>query len=76
MHVRFLGKDPQSFEGESPTLFATDRVDRKTYIARGWVVTDPEALAELGENPPGEGLIEIPADVLRFFVQDEQGVDR
>jgi len=66
MHVRLLGKDPDSQEGQSPTLFATDRTDRKTYIAQGWVVTDPEVLAELGDIPPGEAVIEIPADVLRF----------
>lgn len=48
---------------------------RPTSLGAG-VVTDPEALAELGENPPGEALIEIPADVLRFFVQDEQGEER
>lgn len=66
MHVRFLGKDPDSQEGQSPTLFATDRTDRKTYIVRGWVVTDPVALAEVGGNPPGEAVIEVPADVLRF----------
>lgn len=34
MHAEFLGKDPESIEGESPTLFATDRTDRVTYIAR------------------------------------------
>ena len=62
----FLGKDPDSQEGQSPTLFATDRTDRKTYIAQGWIVTDPVALAELGDIPPGEAVIEIPADVLRF----------
>jgi hypothetical protein len=66
MHVKFLGKDPDSQEGQSPTLFATDRTDRKTYIVRGWVVTDPVALAEVGDNPPGEAVIEVPADVLRF----------
>jgi len=70
MHVRLLGKDPDSQEGQSPTLFATDRADRKTYIAQGWVVTDPEALAELGDIPPGEAVIEIPADVLRFAEED------
>jgi hypothetical protein len=70
MRIRFLGKDPDSQEGQSPTLFATDRADRKTYIAQGWVVTDPEALAELGEIPPGEAVIEIPADVLRFAKED------
>jgi hypothetical protein len=52
--------------GNSPTLFATDRTDRKTFIVQGWVVTDPEALAELGEIPAGEAIIEIPADILRF----------
>jgi hypothetical protein len=31
MRARFLGKDPASQEGQSPTLFATDRTDRKTY---------------------------------------------
>ena len=70
MHVRFLGTDPDSQEGQSPTLFATDRTDRKTYIAQGWVVTDPQALAELGDIPPGEAVIEIPADVLRFAEED------
>jgi hypothetical protein len=70
MRVRFLGKDPDSQEGQSPTLFATDRTDRKTYIAQGWVVTDPEALAELGDIPSGEAVIEIPADVLQFAEED------
>jgi hypothetical protein len=31
------------------------------------VVTDPQALAELGDIPPGEAMIEIPEDVLRLF---------
>jgi hypothetical protein len=42
MRARFLGKDPNSTEGDSPTLFATDRSDRMTYIAQGWRVTDPQ----------------------------------
>lgn len=46
MHARFLGKDPGSNVGESPTLFATDRTDRVTYIAQGWRVTDPQVLAK------------------------------
>lgn len=75
MQLRFLGKDPNSAEGDSPTLWATDRTDRKTYIAQGWVVTDPQALAAVGPIPEGEALIEIPEDVLRFY-QHSQGVDR
>lgn len=48
-------------------MFATDRTDRKTYIAQGWIVTDPEALAEIGPVPDGEAIIEIPEDVLEFY---------
>jgi hypothetical protein len=66
MRARFLGKDPASQEGQSPALFVTDRVDRTTFIAQGWVVTDPEALADVGPVPEGEAIIEIPADVLMY----------
>ena len=77
MRVRFLGKDPDSQEGQSPTLFATDRTDRATYIAQGWKVTDPEALADVGPVPSHETLVEIPEDVLkmyarRYLEQEEQ----
>jgi len=66
MHVRFIAKDPESQTGQSPTLFATDRADRKTYVVQGWVVTDPDALAGVGELPPGEAIIEVPADLFKF----------
>lgn len=66
----FLGKDPCSQEGQSPTLFATDRTDRRTYIVQGWVVTDPQALADVGPVPRGEAIIEVPEDVLRLFAPD------
>lgn len=76
MRARFLGVDPESSEGDSPTLFATDRADRVTYIAQGWKVTDPDVLADVGDVPDHEALIEIPEDVLRMYVrryQQEQG---
>lgn len=69
MRAHFLGKDPDSIEGESPTLFATDRADRVTYIAQGWRVTDPQALADIGPVPDHETLIEIPEDVLKFYAR-------
>jgi hypothetical protein len=72
MHVRFLGKDPESGEGDSPTLFATDRTDRRTYIAQGWIVKDPQALAEVGPVPEGEAIIEIPEDVLKFYQRNKE----
>ncbi|WP_086663222.1 hypothetical protein [Lentzea kentuckyensis] len=76
MQVTFLGKDPESEHDGSPTLFATDRTDRRTYIAQGWVVTDPEALATVGPLPAGEAIIEIPEDVLRFYQRNDQGEAR
>lgn len=72
MRARFLGKDPESNLGESPTLFATDRTDRKTYIAQGWRVTDPQVLADVGPVPLHEGLIEVPEEVLKFYVRRYQ----
>ncbi|SFR29658.1 hypothetical protein SAMN04488564_120131 [Lentzea waywayandensis] len=72
MRATFLGTDPLSGHGNSPTLFKTDRTDRSTYIAQGWVVTDPQALADIGPIPAGETIIEIPEDVLRFFQKNEE----
>jgi hypothetical protein len=78
MRARFLGVDPESSEGDSPTLFATDRTDRITYIAQGWRVTDPQVLADVGDVPDHEGLIEIPEDVLKMYVrryQEQEGTN-
>jgi len=72
MRVRFLGKDPDSQVENSPTLFATDRTDRVTYIAQGWKVTDPQALADIGPVPEHETLIEIPEDVLVMYARRYQ----
>jgi hypothetical protein len=72
MRARYLGKDPDSQVDQSPTLFATDRTDRVTYIAQGWKVTDPQALADIGPVPDHETLIEIPEDVLKMYVRRYQ----
>ena len=69
MRARFLGKDPESQVDNSPTLFATDRTDRVTYIAQGWKVTDPQVLADIGPVPDHETLIEIPEDVLKMYAR-------
>jgi hypothetical protein len=72
VQVEFLGKDPDSQVDNSPTLFATDRTDRVTYIAQGWKVTDPEALTAIGPVPDHETLIEIPEEVLKFYARRYQ----
>lgn len=67
------GKDPESQVDGSPALFATNRTDRITYIARGWEVTDPQALADVGDVPDHEALIEIPEEVLKFYARRYSG---
>jgi hypothetical protein len=68
-------QDPESQVGNSPTLFATDRTDRRTFIAQEWKVTDPQSLADVGEVPDHETLIEIPEDVLKFYVRAYQELE-
>ena len=69
MRAHYLGKDPESQVDGSPTLFATDRTDRVTYIAQGWKVADPQALADVGDVPDHETLIEIPEEVLKMYAR-------
>lgn len=62
MRVTFLGSNSQN--GGSPTLYTTDR---GTLVVRGYRITDQEALADLGEVPPGETDVEIPVELLSFY---------
>ncbi|MBV8996142.1 MAG: hypothetical protein JO287_21130 [Pseudonocardiales bacterium] len=69
MRAWFLGKDSESQVDNSPALFATDRTDRKTYIAQGWKVTDPQVRADVGPIPDHEAIIEIPEEVLALYAR-------
>jgi hypothetical protein len=64
MRLTFLGKN--SVPDRSPTLYATDR---KSYIVQGWVVTEPEILAEivLGDD---ETVVEVPAKLMSHLEKD------
>jgi len=44
MRLKFVGKDPDSNPTGSPTVY---RTDRESWIVQGWMVTDPEALAQM-----------------------------
>jgi len=71
MRLTFIGKDPDSNPTGSPTLY---RTDRNSWVVVGWVVTDPEALAQMN-IPEGEGCVEIPDRMIQFFGQGHRGVD-
>ncbi|MEV0399121.1 hypothetical protein [Actinoallomurus sp. NPDC050550] len=64
MHLRFLGKE--SSQGDSPTLYATDR---ESYVVQGYLVTDPEVLAKL-QIPESETCVEIYARLLSHLAKD------
>jgi hypothetical protein len=69
MAPRFLGKDPDSLHGDSPSLW--DEGD--TYVMQGWRVSDPAAIAELlraaGQDcvPEHETLIRFPKRMMPLF---------
>ena len=48
MAPRFLGKDPESPQGGSPSLWD----DGDSYVIQGWRVTDPAVLVSCSA-PPG-----------------------
>ncbi|MDI3315894.1 MAG: hypothetical protein QJR12_16940 [Mycobacterium sp.] len=66
MQVTFLGTT--SGNTGCPTVYATDR---GTYLVQGSIVTDREALAELGKHgngiPSHETVVEIPKELVKFF---------
>lgn len=65
MRLRVLGST--SKDGQSPTLFETDR---DTVLVQGWRVTDPEALGQMS-IPGHETVVEVPRELLRFAPRQE-----
>jgi hypothetical protein len=65
MRLTLIGKDPASNPTGSPAVYRTDRA---SWIVQGWLVRDPEALAQL-DIPDGEGCLEIPDSIVHFLVR-------
>jgi hypothetical protein len=63
MALRYLGKDPNSDHGQSPTVWE----DGDCYVVQGWVITDVATLAEIGAVPPGELVVRIPKRLMTVF---------
>jgi hypothetical protein len=75
MAPRFLGKDPDSSQGGSPSLWD----DGDSYVIQGWAVTDAAALRELLDTagqeqiPAGETLIRFPKRLMHMFPEQSSG---
>ena len=67
MQIRLIAADPESQPTNSPTLY---RTDQGSWIVQGWVVTDPEVLAQMG-IPDGETCVEIPDRMIPFFTEGD-----
>ena len=70
MRITLIGKDPESNPTGSATVY---RTDQETWIVQGWVMTDPEVLAQMN-IPEGETVVEIPDRIVHFFGQGERDV--
>ncbi|MFF4240965.1 hypothetical protein ACFYYL_34245 [Actinomadura geliboluensis] len=68
MALRFLGKDPDSKDGDSPSLWYDD--DDGSVVVQGWREGTPAVVAELLETsgrdriPPDEDVVRIPGRLL------------
>ncbi|MDT0347625.1 hypothetical protein [Streptomyces litchfieldiae] len=70
MTLHRLGKDPESPDGKSPTVYLDDETGN--YILQGWRVTDSERLAQM-EIPDHETVIEFPKRMMQFFPEVSGG---
>jgi hypothetical protein len=61
MRLRFLRK--HSSPGNSPTLWDTDAGQ---YVIQGFEL-DPETLAQVGDVQPGELVIRVPKELMRYL---------
>lgn len=61
MKIEFIRKTALSGDTNCPALY---RTDRGTFLVQGWVVTDPETLAQVRDLGMDETVVEVPADVL------------
>ncbi|MEU6587241.1 hypothetical protein [Nocardia sp. NPDC046763] len=72
MRLTFIAKDPGSNPTGSPTLY---RTDRGSWVVQGWVIDDPETLAQM-DIPAGESCVEIPDRLVPFFEQGDSDSDK
>lgn len=70
MALQFLGKDPDSPNGDSATVW--EDTETSEYVLQGYVVADPAALG-VGPVPDGETVIRFPKRMMRFFPEVNGG---
>jgi hypothetical protein len=69
MRLRFMGR--HSSPGNSPTVWDTDAGQ---YVIQGFEL-DPDTLAQVGDIPPGELVIRVPKDLMRYLPEARHDVE-
>jgi hypothetical protein len=72
MALEFLGKDPESEHGSSPTVYYDP--ERKTLVIQSWKPR-PEQLVQMAV-PDHETAIELPLRMMQFFPEVNGDGDR
>ncbi|MER5297955.1 hypothetical protein [Streptomyces lasiicapitis] len=70
MALHMLGKDPESPDGKSATVYYDDVADR--YLVQGMKVLDKERLSQM-DLPDHETVVEIPKYMVAFFPEVSGG---
>ncbi len=68
MALRYIGKDPDSHVGDSPTIWVDE--DDGSLVLQGWKITDEATLAEItakGPIPGHETVLRLPARMAPFL---------
>lgn len=68
MSLRFIGKDPGSPDGGSPTIWVDD--EDGSIVVQGWKIEDAGALAAVqsaGPIPDHETLLRLPSRMIPFL---------
>jgi hypothetical protein len=74
MGLRFLGIDPNTSDGDSPTVWLDE--DTGDYVLQGWKITEPQTLAEItatGPVPEHEVVMRFPRRMMQFFPEVNGG---
>ncbi|MGW3950710.1 hypothetical protein ACWEKM_07065 [Streptomyces sp. NPDC004752] len=67
--LRKLSDGPECKNGTCPTLWGTE--DGKGFVVQGYVIIDPERLAQL-DLPEGESAVMVPAAVLEEYFRAQR----
>ena len=70
MALRFIGKDPESPNNGSPTVWVDE--DDGSIVIQGWKITDDSTISEITETgpiPDYETVVRLPARMAPFLLE-------